>query len=217
MEFSGLKAPDQRVRYHPKNWPARKKLATVLLYGLTATGASFNSAIFSSASTQVAAAFNVSTIVTSLATTMILLGFALGPLIWGPLSELYGRKWVVLLPYFLSACFAFGCGASADIQTIAVTRFFQGVFSSAVITNTGGVLSDIYAPKERGTALIIYALSVVGGPLLAPIVGSAIVTSYLGWRWTMYLVGILKVSIRVKYLYGILSRYVLLGQNGYPL
>ena len=159
-----------------------------------ATGASFNSAIFSSASAQVATEFDVSTVVTSLATTMILLGFALGPLIWGPLSEIYGRKQVVLLPYFVCACFVFGCGASKDMQTICITRFFQGVFSSAVITNTSGVLGDIYTPKERGTALVIYSLSVIGGPLLAPIVGSAIVTSYLGWRWTMYLVGILQVS-----------------------
>lgn len=176
------------------NWPAPKKMTTVILYGLTATGASFNSAIFSSASTQVASAYHVSTTITSLATTMILLGFALGPLLWGPLSEVYGRKWVVLLPYFISACFAFGCGASANIQTIMITRFVQGIFSGSVITNTGGVLSDMYAPKQRGTALIIYSLSVVGGPLLSPIVGSAIVTSYLRWRWTMYIVGIFQVN-----------------------
>ncbi|KAH8881140.1 putative MFS multidrug transporter [Thozetella sp. PMI_491] len=188
VDFDGSDDP-----YHPMNWPARKKIATVLLYGLTATGASFNSAVFSSASAQVASEFNVSTIVTSLATSLILLGFALGPLVWGPLSELYGRKWVVLLPYFVSAGLAFGCGASADIQTILAMRFFQGVFGSSVITTTSGVLSDIYAPKERGTALIIYSMSVVGGPLLAPIVGSAITTSYLGWRWTMYIVGILQL------------------------
>jgi len=189
---------DQHARYQPLNWPARKKMATVMLYGLIATGSSFNSAVFSSASIQVASTFNVSTIVTSLATSMILLGFALGPLLWGPLSELYGRKWVILLPYFVSACFAFGCGASGYIQTVLITRFFQGVFSSSVITNTSGVLSDIYPPKERGTALIIYSLSVVGGPLLAPVIGSAIVTSSLGWRWTMYTVGLFQVSNPVE-------------------
>lgn len=169
-------------------------MATLIVYGLTAMGASFNSAIFSAASSQVAAAYHVSTIVTSLTTTMILLGFALGPLLWGPLSEVYGRKYVVLVPYFVAAIFAFGCGASANIQTILITRFFQGIFSGSVITNTGGVLGDMYAPKDRGTALIIYSLAVVGGPLLAPIVGSAIVTSHLRWRWTMYIVGIFQVG-----------------------
>ena len=186
---------DGWIRYRPMNWSSRKKMTTIIIYGLTASGASFNSALFSSASTQVATAYHVSTVVTSLATTMILLGFAFGPLVWGPLSELYGRKYVVLLPYLISACFAFGCGAAADIQTILITRFFQGFFSSSVITNTGGVLGDIYPPKDRGTALVIYSLSVVGGPLLSPIVGSAIVTSRLGWRWTGYIVGISQGSI----------------------
>lgn len=129
----------------------------------------------------------------SLATSLTLVGFAFGPLFWGPLSEVFGRKWVVLGPYFISACFAFGCGASANFQTILITRFFQGIFSGSVITNTGGLLGDIYAPKERGLALIIYTLCVVGGPLLSPLVGSAIVSSYLRWRWIMYIVGIVQV------------------------
>lgn len=58
----------------------------------------------------------------------------------------------------------------------------------------GGMLGDIYIPKERGGALAIFSLCVVGGPLTAPIVGSAIVASYLRWRWTMFIVGIMQVS-----------------------
>lgn len=178
-------------------WTAKKKWTTVCLYAVTAMGTAINSAIFASATNVVATEFSVSTVVASLATSMTLFGFAFGPLLWGPLSELYGRKWVVLGPYFISACFSFGCGASKDIQAILVTRFFQGIFSGSVITNTGGVLGDIFAVKERGRALIVYSLCVVGGPLIAPVIGSAIVTSYLGWRWIMYIVGIIQVRMQL--------------------
>lgn len=116
--------------------------------------------------------------------TLLLLGFGFGPLIWAPLSELYGRKPAVLVPYFIAAIFSFGTATAKDIQTVLITRFFAGFFSSAPITNTGGVLGDIWSPDQRGAAIVGYAMAVVGGPILGPIVGGAIVQSYLGWRWT---------------------------------
>lgn len=67
-----------------------------------------------------------------------------------------------------------------------LTRFFTGFFGAAPVTNTGGVLSDIWTPEERGAAIVGYAMAVVGGPVLGPIVGGAITQSYLGWRWTQY-------------------------------
>jgi len=99
---------------------------------------------------------------------------------------LYGRKYAVLLPYFIATCFSFGTAAAKDIQTILITRFFTGFFGSAPVTNTGGVLSDIWAPNQRGNALVGYAMAVVAGPVLGPLVGSVIVSSDLRWRWTEY-------------------------------
>ena len=77
-----------------------------------------------------------------------------------------------------------------------ITRFFAGFFGSAPVTNTGGVLGDLYSPGQRGVAMAGYALAVVGGPVLGPIVGSAVVVqSFLRWRWTEYLTGMLMLFI----------------------
>jgi multidrug resistance protein len=122
--------------------------------------------------------------------SFILLGFAFGPLIWAPLSEVYGRKTVVLVPYFIAACFTFGTGTAKDIQTVLITRFFTGFFGSAPVTNTGGVVGDIWTAKQRGSAMVLYSLSVIGGPIIGPLVGGAIVDSYLSWRWTQYVCSI---------------------------
>jgi MFS family permease len=78
----------------------------------------------------------------------------------------YGRKPAVLAPYFIAACFSFGTATAKDIQTILITRFFAGLFGSAPVTNTGGVLGDIWSPSQRGTAIVGYAFAVVGGPTL---------------------------------------------------
>jgi len=86
----------------------------------------------------------------------------------------------------VASVFSFATAAAKDIQTVLITRFFCGFFASAPITNTGGVLSDMWTPEQRGAALVGYALAVMGGPILGPIVGGAIVQSYLEWRWIEY-------------------------------
>ncbi|PNP39175.1 hypothetical protein TGAMA5MH_08852 [Trichoderma gamsii] len=117
--------------------------------------------------------------------------FGVGPLIWAPVSELYGRKVSILPPFFIAACFVFGTATAKDLQTVMITRFFTGLFGSAPVTNTGGVMADMWPPRDRAVAMAGYAFAVAGGPLVAPVVGGAIDQSYLGWRWTHYITGML--------------------------
>lgn len=181
VDFEGPDDP-----YRPVNWSFRKKAVTTVLYGLTTMGATWASSIYSTGQAQISAEFGVSAEVSTLGTTLLLFGLGLGPLVWAPLSEVFGRKPAVLAPYFVAAIMSFGTATAKDIQTIMLTRFFTGFFGSAPVTNTGGVLGDIWTPEQRGAAIVGYAMAVVGGPVLGPIVGGAIVQSYLHWRWTEY-------------------------------
>lgn len=190
VDFDGDDDP-----YQPLNWPFKKKAITTALYGLTTLSATLGSSIFSPATTYIAKDYDVGVEVATLGTALFLFGLGLGPLIWAPLSELYGRKMVVLTPTFIAGIFAFGCGAGKDIQTIIITRFFQGLFGSAPVTNTGGALGDIWSPEQRAAAVAGYATALVGGPTIGPIIGGACVSSYLGWRWTQYLTGIYTMFI----------------------
>jgi hypothetical protein len=47
-----------------------------------------------------------------------------------------------------------------------ITRYFGGLFASSPVSNVGATMGDIWAPKVRGTAVVFYALAVVGGPTL---------------------------------------------------
>ena len=144
VDFQGAQDP-----YYPQNWPVRKKVLTTALYGFTTMGATFASSVYSPAVEVIAEEFEVGKVVSLLGLSFLLVGFGLGPLIFGPISEIYGRKPAVLTPYFVGAVFAFATGAAKDIQTVLITRFFTGLFASAPVTNTGGVLSDIWNPMER--------------------------------------------------------------------
>jgi MFS transporter, DHA1 family, multidrug resistance protein len=52
------------------------------------------------------------------------------------------------------------------------------------LTTVSNLLQDMYEQRERGTAVVVYSLALVGGPTLGPVIGSAISQSHLGWRWT---------------------------------
>ncbi|KIX03113.1 uncharacterized protein Z518_06663 [Rhinocladiella mackenziei CBS 650.93] len=193
VDFDGPDDP-----YRPVNWEMKKKVIATALYGFTTMSATWASSAYSPGTLQVAEEFNVGTQVSTLGTSLFLFGFGVGPLLWAPLSEVYGRKNAVLPPMFVAACFSFGTGAAKDIQTIMITRFFAGFFASAPVTNTGGVLSDLFSSSERGIAIATYAMAVVIGPVFGPIVGAALVVQPgLRWRWTEYLTGIIQLLILV--------------------
>jgi MFS family permease len=102
------------------------------------------------------------------------------------MSEAYGCKIAILLPIFGLMVFSFATAAAKDLQTILITRFFAGVFGCSPLTIGGAVLADFWPPTQRGGALIAWAVSVLAGPLFAPLVGGALVVHMPvnGWRWT---------------------------------
>ncbi|KAI1397564.1 polyamine transporter 1 [Hypoxylon fuscum] len=193
VDFDGPDDP-----YRPVNWPRHKKIVTTLLYGLVTMTATWASSSYSAGTAQIAEEFGVGTQVAILGTTLFLVGFGLGPLLWAPLSEVYGRRAAVLTPMFISICFSFGSAVAKDFQTLMLTRFWGAIFASAPVTNTGGVLGDLFTPAYRGIAMAGYAMAVVGGPTLGPIVSAAVVEQpNLGWRWTEYTTGMLQSVVLI--------------------
>ena len=81
----------------------------------------------------------------------------LGPLLWAPLSELFGRQLLFIGTY--CALTAFNCGAagSKNIWTLIILRFFAGSFGSSPLTNAGGVIADMFPAKQRGVAMSMFA------------------------------------------------------------
>ena len=191
VDFDGPDDP-----YCPTNWSTHKKVSTTLLYGLVTMTATWASSSYAPGTQQVAAEFGVGRQVATLGTTLFLLGFGVGPLLWAPLSEVFGRRVAVLTPMFVATCFSFATATAKDIQTVMITRFFGAFFASAPVTNTGGVLGDLFSPAHRGIAMAGYAMAVVGGPTVGPIVSAAVVSRPdLGWRWAEYITGILQAVV----------------------
>ncbi|KAK8217587.1 hypothetical protein M8818_001345 [Zalaria obscura] len=173
---------------NPKNWSTAYRSWITFQLGMLALAASLGSSIISPAEQVIAAYVGISDEVAVLAISFYILGFAFGPLLWAPVSEIWGRK-VSMLPAMIGlGLFSIGTATSKNAQSIFITRFFAGLFGSAPVSNVSAALGDMWQPKARGTAVTFYAVAVVGGPTIGPIIGSALtVNKHLGWRWTEYI------------------------------
>ncbi|KAF5609339.1 uncharacterized protein FSUBG_4132 [Fusarium subglutinans] len=147
---------------NPKNWPNRRKWMITVSLGMLTWVVTFASSIFSTATRPAAEEFGVSVEVMTLGTSLFVLGFAFGPLIFGPMSE-----------------------------TVLVCRFLSGLFGSSPLSVVGGALVDLWPPVELGIAMSIFAGANFIGPVAGPIMGGFITQSSLGWRWTAYITAIM--------------------------
>ena len=156
--------------------------------------ASFGSSVFSVATTSIAAVYDVSAEVGVLGVSLYVAGFATGPILWAPLSELRGRRLPLLISMFGFVIFQFAVATGKDLQTVLICRFFGGFFGACPLAVVAAVFSDIFDNRVRGMAITLFSMTVFTGPLFAPFIGGFIVDSYLGWRWTEYLCGIMGAS-----------------------
>ncbi|KAH7333188.1 major facilitator superfamily domain-containing protein [Rhexocercosporidium sp. MPI-PUGE-AT-0058] len=165
---------------HPHSWALSKKLYFSVILTYSTFVASFASAIFSSTTPIISHHFHISEEVGILGITLYVLGFAAGPTIWAPMSELSGRRWPLILGMFGFSLFTVPTATAKDTQTLMLCRFFSGI-----------LFTDMYDNATRGIAISIFAMAVFVGPFATPFTGGFITMSCLGWRWTMYISSIM--------------------------
>lgn len=187
VEFDGAEDP-----LHAQNWPIKRKLMTAAMLGYFTFTAAFGSSIFSAATMTIANVFGVGITTGTLGVSLYVLGFATGPIIWAPFSELRGRRLPLIVGSFGFMIFSFAVAVGKDLQTVLICRFWSGFFGACPLTVVAAVFSDMFDNRTRGLAIAVFSLVVFSGPLMAPFIGGFIILNRsLGWRWTEYIVGIM--------------------------
>lgn len=142
----------------------------------------------------------------ALTLSIFVLAYALGPLGWGPLSELYGRIIVLQTSNVVYMLFNLGCGLAQTKGQMIAFRFLAGLGGSAPLAIGGGVLGDLFAPEQRGRAMSLYSLTPLLGPAVGPIAG-AFITQGTTWRWIFYSTTILTAVIQAIGLFVLQETY----------
>jgi hypothetical protein len=106
---------------------------------------------------EIEAEFGIGSEVATLGVSLFVLGFAIGPLLWAPLSEMFGRQIVYFFTYLALTAFNCGCAGAKNSWTLIILRFWAGAFGSSPLTNAGGVIADMFAAKQRGVAMSLFA------------------------------------------------------------
>lgn len=108
----------------------------------------------------VARLYGVGAEVGLLATSLYVLGYAFGPIVWAPVSELYGRRIPILLGSFGFGVFSISVAVAKDLQTVMIGRFFSGFFGSCPLAVTAAIFSDMFGNKLRGLAVAVFGATV---------------------------------------------------------
>jgi EmrB/QacA subfamily drug resistance transporter len=114
----------------------------------------------------------------SLFTAVVLLNF-------GRLSDMFGRVRLYVLGFAVFTVGSALCGFSLTAVELVAFRLVQAVGAGFLFSNSAAIITDAFPPNERGRALGINQVSIVGGAVAGLVLGG-IITSTIGWRWIFF-------------------------------
>lgn len=124
-------------------------------------------------------------------------GFAIGQLIYGPLSDRFGRKPVLQIGISIFIVCSVLASLSTSITMLIAVRFFQAVGGCAGPVLGRAMVRDMYEPEEAGKVLSHIATSMAIAPAIAPIIGGFLTVTF-GWQanfWFLFLYGITALAL----------------------
>ncbi len=172
--------------------------------------------------------FHVSSALTNLTLVSFFFFYAVGTLFWGPMSDKYGRKKILLIGTIFYVFASAACVASLNVYMLIAARIVQGIGAGAITAVSMALIKDCFSGKQRETILAIVQ-SVAGlAPMIAPVLG-AILLQFTDWRGSfivLTVVGLLCLLLAFLYqetlsdeeryegtVLGSLGRLVAVGKN----
>lgn len=161
---------------NPHNWSPVARWAYTFLLSMLVICAAYGSSCLSGGLFTINEKFNVSDEVSILSVSLMVIGFAIGPLVWAPLSEQIGRRPVYFISFGLYTIFNIPVALAPNIGTVLVCRFLCGVFSASALSNVGASLVDLHK-DTRGLAIAFFSFCPYSGPVFGGVVNGFISVS----------------------------------------
>ncbi|KAM7184072.1 Major facilitator superfamily domain containing protein [Naviculisporaceae sp. PSN 640] len=159
----------------------RQKVLIVVISSIAATFSGFAGNSYFPALPALAEDFNVSIDLINLTVTSYLLFQGLAPSLWGPISDVKGRRVAYCFTFivFLGACI--GLALANNYATLLVLRCLQSTGSASTIAIGSGVIGDITTRADRGGVMGVFQAGLLVPVAVAPVIGGALAGT-LGWR-----------------------------------
>ncbi|KAJ5085824.1 hypothetical protein N7532_010595 [Penicillium argentinense] len=184
---------------NPKDWRTGRKWAVTDVLSATGFNRIMVSTIIAPALSTISTEFNKNSAESAMALSIYLLATAFGPLVIGPLSEVYGRKQILHVSNIWFVIWNIACGFAHNKETLIACRFLAGFGASAIYALANGVLGDVWRPEQRGRSLSVYLLIPLLGAAVGPIIGG-FMANRTTWRWMFWATSIFQaVMILVSF------------------
>ncbi|OHW97022.1 major facilitator superfamily transporter [Colletotrichum incanum] len=196
--------PESQDPENPMNWRPVVKWVNILTISVISFLVPLVSSMLAPAVPQVMAEFGTtSKTFATFAVSIFVLGFACGPLLLAPLSEIYGRVPVYNATNTLFLAATVLCALSRGESMLLFSRFLSGFTGVATITIGSGTIADLMPRAERGRAVSVWSVGTILGPMVGPVIGGSL-TENMGWRWMFWVISIVigVVSIAAFFVLG---------------
>lgn len=153
---------------------------TALLASLTALGP-LSMDMYLPSLPDIAQVLHTSTARVQLTVSSYLIGFAVGQVIYGPLSDRHGRRPVLLAALALYMTSTLICASAQNVDLLIVGRFLQGIGGSGAIVLARAIVRDCYSGVQAARELSLMGSISAFAPIVAPMIGGVFQTAF-GWR-----------------------------------
>lgn len=131
---------------------------------------------------------NASQSLVNLTLSLFLLFFSLGILIWGPISEKYGRKPILLIGLAIYTLAGIGCALSTTVYQLIAGRIMQAAGGGAATAVATAMVKDMFSGRKREAVLAVVMAMVIVAPIVAPLLG-AMLLKIADWRMIFWMLG----------------------------
>ncbi|KAI0551970.1 major facilitator superfamily domain-containing protein [Xylaria curta] len=166
--------------------PAHRKTIILILISFSAFLSPVSSTSVLAATPEVAAEYSTTGSIVNLVNALYLLFMGLSPIVWGPLSQVYGRRPISLITGAGFVVASIGTALAPNFGAFFFFRLFTAFLGTSFLLNGAAVISDIYLPTERGKGTGWFMSGTLIGPAFGPFLGGLIVT-YTSWRVIFWL------------------------------
>jgi MFS transporter, DHA2 family, multidrug resistance protein len=135
--------------------------------------------------------------------TSYIVAAAIATPLTGVLAARYGRKHMLLVSMITFIIASILCGSATSLEEMVAFRLLQGAAGAALVPLSQAVLLDTYPSEKHGSAMAMWGMGVMIGPILGPTLGGYL-TEYYSWRWAFYInlpVGVLAVLGTLAFLH----------------
>jgi len=139
---------------------------------------------------EVVAEFQSTPTIINMSNALFFVFMALGPLLWGPLAQVVGRRPVLISSSILMTAFSAGTAAAPNLPAYFVFRMLSAFQATAILVVGSVVIGDLYAPRNRGRAISAFLAGAFIAPAIAPILGGIAVT-FATWRTIFWVIAVM--------------------------